>query len=119
MSATIKYGPHPVHRLLRERNISMAEIIRESGMREGHVYQSIRGVVAPNAEIQAYLVKKLGLPVEELFADNGLNPVRKPNERQITGRKTQSRVDTLERKVAHLTEKLEALEELVMKVEKG
>lgn len=72
----MKYGQQPAHQILAGRGISIQEVIRGSGLKQGHVYQALQGRVSPKQELRDYLSQLLGLSVSNLFTEDALTGAR-------------------------------------------
>jgi transcriptional regulator with XRE-family HTH domain len=61
-------------RLLAERNVSLREVSRESGVSVSHISRVLRGQRAPTGEVAAAVAKALGL-ADDYFPEYRLDAV--------------------------------------------
>lgn len=90
MGADIKYGTQPAAIEIQKQLGSVSKFLETLALdhrwalKQGHVYQSLQGRVAPCEAMQEACSEILGKPVEELFTPEALMGVRaKPGPRPI------------------------------------
>lgn len=76
------FPQQPIKQLLRDRQISLSQFIRETKLNSSHVWCAMDGVTPPSKELRVIAPMLLDVPLEELFTKEALAVEKQPARRQ-------------------------------------
>jgi transcriptional regulator with XRE-family HTH domain len=71
-----KYGTQPAHQIVFAQGRTIAAVARILRISEVHLKLALSGRIRPNYEVRERLPEFLGVPLEELFTEDALEPPR-------------------------------------------
>lgn len=76
-------GPQPVRRLLDERGLTISEAALAIGVTFAKLQAPVTGRSRPSDEVRAKLPALLGVPLEDLFSAESLEPFNTMRKRPV------------------------------------
>ena len=71
-----KFGTQPGHQILVSQGRTISGVARVLNIAQAHLHQALSGRVRPNHEVRRRLPDLLGVPLDELFNEDALQPPR-------------------------------------------
>jgi transcriptional regulator with XRE-family HTH domain len=71
-----RFGTQPGHQILVSQGRTISGVARVLRLHPAHLAQALQGRIRPNYEVRERLPDLLGVPLEELFTEDALQPPR-------------------------------------------